>query len=260
MKLQLALALPLLALALSGCSDGGASGEVSATSTGLAALVADGYSNTTYQAFSNPLASPVPPPDGVENPTECFQNQIPDFPAEQQCTFAYSDFDVHFMSLPDPDANLGYTVFLVNATGELQLGSLENVGGMWGRDFNVTDEDFAARFSGLELRMGDFVLGVASVTAGQQAFALAEGLASISATGEYSGKTLTLTVSGLPANATYTGYLYEEDENGVLQRTESFPVQNGPVEHEAPQSISGYREFHIHVAGSMINLFKATIE
>jgi len=113
----------------------------------------------------------------------------------------------------------------------------------------------------VELRMGSFLLATASAAEGANAFALAEGLGAVSATGSYEGKVLNVTVSNLPANGTYMGRLYlMDEESGLLTPGDFFPVRPGqPTEHEAEFDVADYAEFHVHVGTSSINLVKSTI-
>ncbi|HUR25224.1 MAG TPA: hypothetical protein VM327_04315 [Candidatus Thermoplasmatota archaeon] len=241
----------VLVTALAGCSKAPPSGQLS---PGPAALAVDGTAKVDYVAKVRP-ASQVPNPTAQDAlcPPSTAPSQVP------HCIDASSSFTIHFMALPAPDGT--YEVVLANATGEVPLGALmADANNMWELNKTVDGQDYTGAFDRIELRMGQFVVATSSAAEGDQTFALADGLNSVSATGTYRGKVLNVTVSGLPANTTYSGYLYTMDkESGLLTRGEPFPVVNGPNEYEAPVNIGDYAEFHIHVGSSMVNLLKMTV-
>jgi hypothetical protein len=248
MAIKLLSVLSVLALAvLAGCNDAPPSGTLSTAASGLGV---DGDISIDYQPAEYP-AGQVPevgqmlcPPPGLGLP---------------ECVPPSSTFAAHFMALPTPIA-AGYTLVLVGSAGERSLGSLTmDEGNMW--NFNTSlNEDLTGQYDTVELRMDAFVFATASAAEGDQAFALANGLTAVQVDGTYKGKLLTVNVSGLPANATYSGYLYTlDEESGLLSRGNPFPIVNGANEHTAELNIADYAEFHIHVGTSMVNLYKATI-
>ena len=143
---------------------------------------------------------------------------------------------------------------------ELEVGMVEpDEAGMW-RAAKTFEGDLKANYTMIQIRMGTFLLATASTAAGVQPFAVAEGLSMVSATGSYEGKLLNVTVSNLPANATYTGYLYTlDEESGLLTRGDPFAISNGANEYEAALNVADYAEFHIHVGTSMVNVYKTTV-
>lgn len=246
------LVLSLVALSLlAGCSDSPPSGDLPAGSPGLAI---DGNVVAEYTPASSG-GNPLPPP------ANCLQDNSPVPPpaGATPCVPASSSFKVHFMALPTPDAS-GYHVFLTGAAAR-DLGALmANEANMWELTANLT-EDVSAGVTGVELRMGSFVIATASGAEGTNTFAVAEGLGAVSATGTYKGKDLTVTVSGLPANGTYMGRLYTlDEESGILAPGEFFPITpDTATEFRAELNIGDYSEFHVHVGTSAVNLYKATI-
>ncbi|MHB1262567.1 MAG: hypothetical protein ACYC2H_12725 [Thermoplasmatota archaeon] len=236
---------------LAGCSKAPPSGELSGGASGVALMSGDIATNTyapaQYPAGQVPVIG--------QDPQFC----PPAAPNVPQCVPASSSFDLHIMVLPAPDAS-GYKAFLVGAAGELELGIVEpDDAGMW-RGNRTLDGDVSGNYSAIEVRMGAFVLATASSAAGAQPFVLAPGLDAVAAEGRYEGKTLTVTVSGLPMNGTFAGRLYTCDpESKLLTVAETFPVSNGANEFAAALNIADYAEFHIHVGTSLINLHKATI-
>ena len=244
--------LALLAVtALAGCSKAPPSGELS---PGPTPLTVDGTAMVDYVAKVRP-ANQVPNPmlqDALCSPA-------PQTPPQTQCVDPSSSFTIHFMALPTPDGT--YEVVLANATGMVPLGALvADAANMYELNKTIEGEDYTGAFDRLELRMGEFVVATAPAAEGQQTFTLAEGLSAVSATGSYSGKVLTVTVSGLPEGASYSGYLYTMDEaSGLLTRGEPFAIVNGDNEHTAELDIAEYAEFHVHVGSSMVNLVKMTI-
>ncbi len=243
----------LAVTALAGCSKAPPSGELSGGASGLALQSGDIATNT-YTAAQYP-AGQVPMVG--QDPRLCPPPGAPNVP---QCVPASSSFDIHVMVLPTPEAD-GYKAFLVGAAGELELGMVEpDAAGMWRGNATIEGRDVSGNYSSIEIRMGSFVYATASSTAGAQPFALAPGLASVTAAGSYEGKTINVTVSGLPANGTFVGRLYTCDlESKLLSVAETFPVSNGGNEFAAPLNIADYAEFHVHVGTSLINLYKTTI-
>jgi hypothetical protein len=233
---------------LAGCSKAPPSGQLS---PGPAPLAVDGTANIVYVAEERP-AGQVP----VVGPELC--SPVPN-PPVPQCVEASSTFTVHFMALPTPEGT--YEVVLVNATGEVPLGALvADANNMYELNKTVEGEDYEGDFERLELRMGGLVLATAATAEGAQAFSLASELAAVTATGSYRGKVLNVTLSGLPSNASYSGYLYTMDpESGLLTRGDPFPVSNGANEYTAELDIEEYVEFHVHVGSSMVNLVKMNI-
>lgn len=251
MALKPTSALAVLALGiLAGCSEAPPSGDLAGSTP---ALTIDGQAVIDYQAAQYPLPSQVPPPVG----TQCPPPQSP--PPVPQCVPAASSLSVHAMALPQPDSS-GYNAFLVGSAGERDLGALAaDAMNMWSVAVNYT-EDLTGQYDTVELRMGAFVLATASAAEGTQAFALAEGLGGVSATGSYRGKVLNVTVSGLPEGGSYTGRLYTMDEeSGLLTPGQFFPVTNGANEYEAELDVRDYAEFHVHVGTSGVNLVKSQV-
>lgn len=245
-----ALTLVLLA-ALAGCSDAPPAGDLVAI-PGLPA--AEGTSLNEYRAAVYPIM------DAQGNPV-CLQNQLPVTPEGQRCVDPFTNFTIHFMSLPEPDGN-GYAIYLVGGTiGEKQLAPLvSQEGGMWGLTYQ-DDEDLSTQFERLELRMGTFVVASAPAAAGSQAFTAAPGLSSVTVAGSYKGRTLTLDVAGLPEDGNYVGRLYTKDEaSGALTAAESFPIVAGVQEFKAQTgNIGDFAEFHIHVGSSKVYVYQATL-
>lgn len=241
----------LAVTALAGCSKAPPSGELSGGASGVALMSGDiatnEYTPAQYPAGQVPVVG--------QDPQFC----PPAVPNVPQCVPASSSFDIHIMVLPAPEST-GYKAFLVGAAGELELGIVEpDDAGMW-RANRTLEGDVSGNYSAIEIRMGSFVLATASSAAGAQPFLLAPGLDAVTADGRYEGKTLNVTVSGLPANGTFAGRLYTCDpESKLLSVAETFPVSNGATEFEAPLDIADYAEFHIHVGTSLINLHKVTI-
>lgn len=238
----------LAVTALAGCSKAPPSGELAA---GASAVTIDGSSVVVYTEAQYP-AGQVP----MVGQDLC--SPVPGTPPQTQCVPPSTSVTAHFMSLPTPDGT--YEVVFANASGILPIGALVmDANNMW--EINKTFEvDYTGAYDRLELRMGEFVLATAAAGEGTNPFALAEGLSAITATGTYSGKVLSVTVSGLPEGGSYVGRLYTLDEaSGLATVAETFPVANGANEFTAPLDIADYAEFHIHVGSSLINLYKTTI-
>ena len=245
--------ISLAATLVAGCSDGAPSGELMATGE---RPVVDGTVDIAYQAAVRPLSENT---GGVAD--QCTPDELPEgTPLDMgRCQDPYSRFEIHMMTLPAADA-AGYSVYLANATGEeMSLGTLDAIeAGMFEAEFNQT-EDLMGDFESVEIRAGSFVLARAPSAAGMQPFELDANATSLQVAGTYSGRTLTLEVSGLQANVTYTGRLYAADDAGLLSPVESFSVGAGETVYEAEENIAGYAEFHLHVGATSINVYKATI-
>jgi hypothetical protein len=261
----------MLVVALSGCSSKVTTGQIQDMHH---TQPFHGAATNVYQPFTgaNPLSgSPVGDPSGKN--LQCAQDNstVADPTGTlHHCKGPYTVISANFTDLPLPDA-AGWALWLVNATGSMQVGplvagnasipSMPNTGAFQvSHNFSV---DYTNQFTTLELRLGNFVYATAPAAVAIQQFVPAAGLSGVRATGGYDSHKLTVEVSGLPANSTYTGYLYPYQADGKTPSTtptESFPVQNGPNSYESPtHAISDFAQFHIHVGTSKLNLFKSTI-
>lgn len=246
--------LATFALALlAGCSEAPPSGDLV---DGAPALAVQGDAIVDYTPASYP-AGQVPAVGPTIGPMACPPDQAPE--QVPKCVPPASSLRIHVMALPTPDAN-GYRAFLVGSAGERDLGALAaDAANMWALAVNYT-EDLTGQYDRVELRMGTFLMATAPATEGTNAFALAQGLGAVSATGSYKGKTLNVTVSGLPEGGSYMGRLYTMDEeSGLLTPGDFFPVSGSPSEYEAELDIADYAEFHVHVGTSGVNLYKTSI-
>lgn len=259
MQKVLPLALALLTVALAGCSDDAPSGEFSFQNH---AVGVEGTAQNEYTAFNDPLGGQLPDevPAG-----DCAQDQIPNLPEDQRCTPAETSIMLAFTELPDPEART-YSAYLVDSSGvtaDKLLGTLTGDAAS-GFELNFTEgEDYSNEeqytYDLVEVRLdAPTAVPVASASAsgGSQTFELNEGLVSgVDFTGTWTGSSLTVTVSGLNTTFAYEGWLVAEGGEHV----ESFPVSNGENTFDAEAGIDTYAEFHIHVAGTKINVGVTTI-
>lgn len=259
----LLLACSLVLVTIAGCSGGPASGDLAAVASGV---MADGTSENTYQAYEQgePLGAVGDVAEPLADTVDCLLDPAAEagVPIITACVDPYTNIKAHFMGLPVPDS-AGYKIFLAGGSGgSRDLGAImADAAGMWQLDANVT-EDLTGMFERVELRSGSFVFATAPATAGTQQFKVAENATGVTAVGTYKGKVLTIDVSGLPEGTVYTGRLYTADEDGVVaaEASETFPgLKNGANEITATEAIDSYAQFHIHVGGSKINLYKANI-
>lgn len=263
MSLRTVALLALLVLtSLAGCSDGPPSGKVVLAG---GPLVIEGTVQNTYQAESGGQdVSQVPssPTDRL-CPEDAGGQQVPPGAVMQPCVPAFSNYKLHFMTLPEPSGD-GYSVFYAGgAIGEKSLGLLEpDASGMW--EANITkDVDEEGQFDHFELRMGSFVVATASSAKGSQAFVAAPSLSTVTVTGSYKGRTLTIDVQGLPEDVKDpVGRLYLRNEDGNLSApVETFPVITGGQSFKSEmRNIGGYAEFHIHVGTSKIYLYQGKLD
>lgn len=220
-----------------------------------------GGATIEYQAFDtggNPLGGVA----GAED-LQCVQDagagNVPPQVPLQPCTPPETRVKGTVTGLA-PGATYGlYFASGSDAMPELKIGDLDADGAV-----NVTfDEDYNGAFRTLELRVGNFIYAVGATGAGVQPLAPNPAFGDIQVTGTYKGKDLTLSISGLPMNSTYTGKLYypnPEAENGIEPRV-TFAVENGEVAYTLTDdtNIGDYKEFHIHLGPTQINLYKANI-
>lgn len=253
------LASFLLCLVLAGCSDAPPSGEFTTDRNNLEGLM--GNVQVTYEERVRP-ASDVPP---VEDAV-CLPSGVP--VQEGQCREPFTNVTGAFTGLPDPGAN-DYTVQFTSsaaANESLPVGALvpnatANGTGAYDLPFVSFEENYEGAYDTAELRAGDVLVATAGLAEGDNTFTLDPALTSLSAAGAWKGKELTVTVSGAQPGVAYTGYLYEEDDAGVMTQAESFPIPgDGEHVHEATKDIDEFAEFHVHVAGTSLNVAQATIE
>lgn len=254
MALRPTVVLSLLTFALlAGCSDGPPSGDLVAIPGSLD--VNGSTAENTYVARSGGQDNPAAPGERLCPPEDVPQDAIP------LCVEASSHYKVHFMSLPEP-AGDGYQVFQMGgAIEERSLCNLQRgTGDMWECEITKDGQDESSQFERLDLRMGDFTIASASSAGGSQAFVANPALSSVTVSGSYKGRTLSLDVQGLPAGPEYVGRFYTRGISGNLTVAESFQVVAGAQELETElDNVGAYEEFHIHVGTSKIYVYQATI-
>lgn len=246
--------------ALAGCSDAPVSGSLvnSNFAQPLAGTVTFAY--TPFDNGGNPLGG-----QAETSQFECSQDDaagnipggIPDGSPLQECTPPRTVVTGNITGLPE---GAMFEAFLVGAdpAAARALGSLTS-----GAIAYDVAEDLTGMFTALEVRLGTFVYATAGTASGANNVAAAEALADIKVTGTYKGEDLTVTVSGLPEGATYQARLYRPDPTNTeapLTADQTFTVANGETTFTMPKGqykLADYTEFHIHVANTMINLYKA---
>lgn len=240
----LLLTIMMAAVALAGCSDDPATGEFSSSSSGLKV---DGSIDFAFQAREVPEAAGQQAPDEYCTLAEgAPEGTLP------KCIPASTDVTVHLMDVTDPGPGNSYNVVLIaNGTVFKDLGTAALVDGM----FELTahfDEDLEGRFTEVQIRFGEFPLATASPSGG--AFDV-NSMARATFEGSYTGKDLSLTVTGLLDGISYTGWLVViDEETGEKTHEESFSVAEGENIYTAERSIDQYSEVHIHVGSSTINV------
>ncbi len=240
------LAIVTLAVALAGCTDDVASGNLVSAGNGL---VLDGTVDLTFtekvrNADGTPLEDQLCPPAG--SPPSQFDCQDPSVAVE-----------AHIMAASDPGTD-GYTLYFVNATEEFMIGALMAEEGMY--NFNGSFDGDYTGYTSVELRIGEVVVGSAPSQQGTNTFALNEDLGAVSVDGSWEGKTLTVGVTGLNATTSYTGWLVSVDEAGEKVHDVSFSIVEGENTYTASGDIEEWSEFHIHVTGTKVNVAILTIE
>lgn len=250
--------LCIVGLALSGCSAPEPTGKLESMNY---ATPAGGTITIFYQPFDS---GGNPATGTAANQTQCAQDSVPGpIPGEvplRKCKGPYSVFAV---SIPDlPDAGSGtYGVFLArDGVAPFSVGTLMAAEGSNATvAINVT-QDLTGKYDRVEVRLDDFLYSVATAAAGTNTFALAPGVNGVTVTGTFVGRTLDVQVNGLPAsNGTYMANLYLP---GAATPSESFDIPaSGTLKIESKQrGINEYGEFHVHVGGSKLNIYKAAIK
>ncbi len=262
MQAKLVASAAIFLFVLAGCSSAEPAGKLE--NMNFVTLI-DAKVDIFYQPFDNG-GNPAPPT--LPANATCAQN-TPSLPADptgtiRPCKGPYTTIRVSANSPPDP-ADGTYAAFLTGA-GKVPfaVGALVLTGSNYTVAKNET-RDLSGQYDKVELRLNDFVYGVASTAAGVGgAFTLAPGANGVTVTGTFTGNTLKVQVSGLPVNGTYMGNLYLNgpDGNVLANAAESFPINgDGSYEYSGKShQMNEFVQFHIHVGMSKINLYKASIK
>jgi hypothetical protein len=244
---------------MAGCSDAPAAGTISFDRSGI---TGDGSATFTFTPPGNPFDA-LPPP---VSDTLCVVNTVTD-PANDaiedgsgmrplpECTDPHTEIAIHAMNLPEPSTE-GYHAFLVGADGELDLGALAvDEQGMWTLDV-ANEQNLDGAYDATEIRMAGARVLTAGAASGGNQFAFHESMMSTSWEAAWEDMTLTASVTGLPTGVGLEGWLVSEDpDTGELVHDVSFPVVgDGSVTYTASETIDHWVEFHIHVAGSKVNV------
>lgn len=240
MKSLLFVAL-FVTLALAGCSKPPAG---TLTSEGPAINV-EGTAVNDFRAAVNPYNQTLP-----LGGTACAAP-----PPAPQCVPASSSVRVRFAALPSAT---NYHVWLTGGSPALDIGALTENGTGYDMMYSAAG-DLSGKYQYVEVHLGDFVIAQAAAKVGPNKFVALDNTLATQLTGSFKGPVLTYSVSGLPPNATFVGRLYAQ-QGETLAVQEEFPISgDGESSFTAKVDISAYKEFHIHVAGSAINLVKSTI-
>ena len=242
---------------LAGCSKPPPSGDLKATPYTLSI---GGTVTSTFVAYSNPIDAMTPAP--VPDLMICPEPPVPVF----NCVDASTTITAELQEAPAPNSE-GYHAFLVGTAPSVDLGAFvaDESGLMYTLSFTRANEDLSTGHTLIQLKMGELVLAEAPVSpsGGPAQFLTAPGVIKTTATGSYSGNELTVTVGGLPGNATFMGVFYKNDETGMpVASSETCPISSGAnkcVLSANGGNVADYSEFHVHVAGSKVNLVKTTI-
>lgn len=263
MQKVLPLALAILTVALAGCSDEAPSGAFAFQNHSVALA---GTATNEYTEFSDPVGGQLP--DDAPAGTDCAQDGAPPGSPidDQKCTQPQTTISLVFTQLPDPEGK-SYSAALVDASGTSpakDLGTLDaGAGGSYSLNFTEAEDYSNEEQYGYTHILVSIVAGsnqvpvaVASADAGSQTFDIHEALTSgVDFDATWKGRDLSLTVSGLNSTFAYEGWLVSDGG----EHSESFAVSNGEVTHEAAMNVGDYTEFHIHIAGTKVNVGVATI-
>ncbi len=266
MRTTLLVAVSILAVAFAGCTDEPPTGEFS--SSGNALMMTGAVASFESQDFNNPY----PQTEGTL--AECAQDPQAQ-PPVQACERPYTVMTLNLSSLPATSGKIYSVKWYSMATGAQQ--DLDVLSGMdmpadgtWMANeytFDNTADCAASKdsdmcnkantYDSVVLYLDDILVASAPLSTGA-AFEFDEGLLGASFTGSYSGKDLTLTVSGL-GNYTYEAWLISTDDAGVVTHEEKFTVVNGENTFTASQTINKFSGVHIHVAGTKLNVAVASL-
>ncbi len=272
MNKALFVSLTLVALALAGCAEEPAHGTFVATTP------AADYTTASVVIQSSPATNNYP--GGGDDACDADQITENDPAGEApRCEEAIST--VTFQ--PEGGAVLplagseGYTLWLVRIDdSEFKLGDLEDHGPVDGGGhyaFPATEypgEDFT-NYKEVQIRLGETTV-VATQGAKlepNQYFEIAEHLDALEATITFEGAQIDVALANVPNGTPLVAWLVSEDvdeETGEGLGTYSHSVkfnlageQTSYTLTEAEGFVGDYKEFHIHVGGSSINVAKSSV-
>ncbi len=261
MRTSILIAVSLLAVALAGCSDDPPSGEISGSSVAVPAAGTIELSETRFNE-PGPVANPNQP--GQTCPGR-------ETAGQQQCTYPSSVLTIHLMSLPNP-LNEQYTVTLVSSSAAtMDLGPLtataNGTEAMYDLVYDNTDDCdnsysddgcvLSDQFDEIYVYMGELLVAIGPLQNGGS-FEANPAFAGHSFSLTYENKDATVELTG-NGNFTYDLVLYTADEAGEITAVEDYTVSPGSNEVTAEMSWDKYAEVHVHVAGTKVNLAKASV-
>jgi len=265
MSLRAAALVAVSLLLLAGCAAKPPTGEFKPTTF---APAVSGSVVTVFQPFAgaNPASQAPPPANG---PTQCAQNnatdptggQIPPGTLPAKCKGPYTTFALHADGLPMGSGS-GYKLYAVGPGFEYEVCTVQIADTKASCTANNTKADMENQVKGVELRMDGFPFAMAKVP-GNQTLVVNPAIAALKVEGSYKGHDLMVTVTGLPANATYKGKLYVADAASPTGFTakETFDLKEGMTMYtSAEHNIADFAQFHIHVGDSALNLYKADLQ
>ncbi len=255
------IAASLLAIALAGCSDDPPAGELTGSSV---AVPVAGTVTLDEQTFNEPA-----PSQGDGATCQAREN---DPALNQKCTYPYTKLHLHMMSLPDPQAG-EYTAMLASSSGAtMDLGAFDVNGTApnFMFDLNFDNEDdctgeyqdegcvLSATYDEIHVYLDELLVATAPLQNGA-GFVANPAFGGHAFVLTYEGKDATVELSG-NGNFTYELVLYTADETGATSAAENYIVTVGSNEVTAELEFDQYAEAHIHVAGTKVNLAKASAE
>ncbi len=264
MRTTLLVAVSILAVAFAGCTEEPPKGEFS--SSGNALVLEGKVESFESRDFNNPYTQT----DGTL--LECAANDTQAPEQVERCTYPNTVMTVNFTNLPDPSGKTYTIKFNSEAAGteqDIAPLNIHEMGGAWMGSYTFDNTadcasskdnqacNKANSYDSVVLYLDDTLVASAGLSSGA-AFAFDDDLLGASFTATYTGKDLTVTVSGL-GNHTYEGWLIKTDDAGVVTHEEKFTVQNGENLLQAKETIDKYSGFHIHVAGTKLNVAVGSI-
>lgn len=259
MRFAMFLSLSLAAVALAGCSDDPAAGEFS--SSGPAYGIDGHVHSSEFQEFVDPTPQPL-----KDNGVMCLADNVPEVPPatdpldSQRCTPAYSELNYLFTTLPQATWTMAFT----DSNGvnpDLAAGALtDNGDGTFAWNYTQEGTYVMETHDQVTLYAGSTAVATSGLGSGDS-LQVVEALSGIGYSATYSGRDVTVTVTGIDAEApvAISGWLVLVDDAGAKTHEEQVTLAAGENTYTAGMAIADFQEFHIHLAGTAVNLATGTV-
>lgn len=260
MRFAALLALSLLAVTLAGCSDDPPAGDIASSG---AAYGIDGHvHSSTFQQFNDPTPQGPSPANVVPS---CMADGAPaeldPVIGQYRCTQAFSELNYLFVSLPQASWTMAFSDSTGTNPDAGAKALTDNGDGSYAWNHTEEGQYIMDTHDQVTLYAGTTAVATSGLNDGDS-LEIVPALQGISYSANYSGKSLTGTVTGISEEepVAVTGWLVTVDDAGVKTHEEQVDLSgNGEFTHDAGMNIADFDEFHIHLAGTSINLATGTI-